>query len=388
MNFSFFSRKINGQPLDKILFDNLKWSFALEVSNIGIWDHDATTNTTSFSKESANILGYKKEELEQDPQSWNNLVHEDDKEKYFADFKDHLFGRKDIYENISRVRHKNGSYRWILDKGKVIEKTADDKVKRVIGVHVDITDMKKKEDTISESLDLITRQNSKLKNFAHIATHNLKEHSGNFENLLEFYKDASTDVEKEMLIKNMETVSNSFKKTIDNLREIVSINSINDNKIESINLRTFVENSIKNLEVRINYKNVKIINDIASKICIEFNLAYLESIIQNLLSNALKYSKPNNYAVVQLRANDQQDKVLLSVEDNGVGIDLNAFGNDIFGLYRTFHKNKDAEGVGLYITKNQLESLGGKISVESEVNKGTKFILEFPKKSIQNKLDA
>lgn len=360
-------------------FENIKRNFALKVLNIGIWDHDITTNKTNFSEESANILGYTKEELNKDSESWNKLIYKEDEKKYDRDFQDHLLGHKDLYENISRIKHKNGSYRWILDKGKVIEKTEYGTPKKIIGIHVDITESRIKEDTISDSLILITKQNNILKNFAYIASHNLKEHSGNFENLLEFYKEATSNIEKEALIKNMEIVSNSFKKTIDNLRQIVNINSTNNNIVEDIELKSFINNSIDQIMVNNNFRDVTIINNVPYKTIINFSVAYFESIIQNLLSNAIKYSKPNNNTLIEINTHDTKDFIVLKVEDNGIGIDLDTFGQDIFGLYRTFHKNKDAEGIGLYITKNQIESLGGKISVESEVNKGTKFILEFPK---------
>ena len=70
---------------------------------------------------------------------------------------------------------------------------------------------------------------------------------------------------------------------------------------------------------------------------------------------------------------------MLNVMDNGLGIDLDKYGKKLFGMYKTFHRNKDARGIGLFITKNQVESMGGKISVVSEVNVGTTFTVKFLK---------
>ena len=75
-----------------------------------------------------------------------------------------------------------------------------------------------------------------------------------------------------------------------------------------------------------------------------------------------------------LSTKQEDNYIVLSVKDTGLGLDLTVFGNKIFSLYQTFHKNKDSKGVGLFITKNQVEALGGKIEVKSEVNVGTEFL--------------
>jgi len=380
INLNLLNHHKDNTYLQEILFNNFKWEFALKVSNIGIWDFDATTNSVNFSEESANILGFDADELNKHAESWNDLVHPDDKEKYFSDFKDHLHGKVSLYENLSRIKHKNGQYRWILDKGKIIERTENGEAKRVIGVHVDITDSKRKEKQLSESLNLITEQNKKLKNFAHIATHNLKEHSGNIESLIELYHQAESDDERAELMSGLKTVSDTLKKTIGNLREIVTVDSIRISDIEPIALKDFVYDSIESLLLGFSNTNARIQNQIDATLILNFNKPYLESIIQNLLTNALKYVHPERYPHIKIYTSETQYSVILTVEDNGIGIDLNAYGDDIFGLYRTFHNNEDAEGVGLYITKSQMESLGGRITVESEVGIGSKFILEFPKR--------
>src|SRR5690606_22236372 len=100
-----------------------------------------------------------------------------------------------------------------------------------------------------------------------------------------------------------------------------------------------------------------------------------ESIIQNLLSNAIKYKHPDRDPVITIDCiYDKQDFKLI-ISDNGSGIDLDKYGKDIFGLYKTFHHNSDAEGIGLYLIKNQIENFGGQITVESTVNEGTTFTI-------------
>jgi signal transduction histidine kinase len=101
--------------------------------------------------------------------------------------------------------------------------------------------------------------------------------------------------------------------------------------------------------------------------------AYIESIFLNLTTNAIKYRDPEKEPTLTIQSYIEDQFIVLSVEDNGKGIDLERYGNKIFGMYKTFHGNKDARGIGLFITKNQIESMGGTIEVESEVGVGTKF---------------
>jgi signal transduction histidine kinase len=105
--------------------------------------------------------------------------------------------------------------------------------------------------------------------------------------------------------------------------------------------------------------------------------AYLESILLNLITNAIKYKHQDRDPVVEIKSYSIGSKEYLKVADNGRGIDMKLFKDKIFGMYKTFHYNKDAVGIGLFLTKNQVESLDGKITVESEVDKGTTFIIEF-----------
>ena len=105
--------------------------------------------------------------------------------------------------------------------------------------------------------------------------------------------------------------------------------------------------------------------------------AYLESILLNLVTNAIKYKHPDRDPVIGIRSYIEDEKKFLQISDNGRGIDMKLFKDKIFGMYKTFHYNKDAVGIGLFITKNQVESLNGKITVESEVDEGTTFTIEF-----------
>ena len=103
--------------------------------------------------------------------------------------------------------------------------------------------------------------------------------------------------------------------------------------------------------------------------------AYLDSILFNLISNSIKYKRPDAAPIINISAQQTTDFVKITVSDNGLGIDLNLHKKKIFGLYKTFHKHQEARGLGLYITKNQVEAMNGKINVSSKINGGTTFTI-------------
>ena len=361
--------------------ESKKWQLAVDISNIGIWDFDAKLNKVYFSESSKRIIGFENDKtFGNNINDWNDRVHPDDREKYFQDYQDHINGLKPLYENEHRVKCKDGTYKWILDKGQIIEWDENDEPLRFVGTHVDITNHIENEKKLSNTLNLVSKQNNRLKNFAHIVTHNLKQHAGNFESLLEFYEDAKSEIEKQELINYLKTLSTSLTKTITNLSEIVSIENNKVTKIEKLFLAEEADKILNMLEVVIIENKAKIVNNINPELYIYYNSTYLESIIQNLLTNAIKYKHPERDPEVSINSSISDDNILVKISDNGIGIDLNKFGDSIFGLYKTFHNNENAEGVGLYLIKNQIETFGGQITVDSVVNLGTTFTVTIPNK--------
>jgi PAS domain S-box-containing protein len=355
--------------------DDLKWQLALEYSGIGMWEYDAVLERVYFSEGSKKIIGVSDPSFGSDPYAWNDRVHTEDRALYFKNFQDHLKGLTEMYENEHRVRCEDGSYKWIRDKGQIVEWDEHNQPKRLIGTHMDITSQKQNQDTINNSLLIATEHNNKLKNFAHIVTHNLKQHTGNFESLLEFYEESNSPAEKEEIMTHLKTLSTSLSKTIKNLHDIVNVQNSKSNETKRIYIAKQIDHILELLDLVITENNATIHNNINKKIFLYFNSSYFESIIQNLLSNAIKYKHPDRDPVISIDCTKDKNEVKLMITDNGIGIDLDKYGKDIFGLYKTFHHNDDAEGVGLYLIKNQIESFGGTIAVDSEVNVGTTFTI-------------
>jgi K+-sensing histidine kinase KdpD len=188
---------------------------------------------------------------------------------------------------------------------------------------------------------------------------------------------ADSGEEKNKLLGFLHKISEGFSATVNHLNEITKTQNLSGVKPERLNLFACVEKTKATLLVQIESGNATILNNVDKDIELTVNPAYMDSILLNLLTNAMKYRHPDRPSVIELTGTRKYGKIVFKVRDNGRGIDLRKHGNDLFGLYKTFHGNKDAEGRGLFMTKYQIESMGGQVEVESEENVGTTFGISF-----------
>ncbi|RIV49745.1 PAS domain S-box protein [Flagellimonas taeanensis] len=255
------------------------------------------------------------------------------------------------------------------------------KISGLIGIGMDITAMKKKEDQLRNLINITSVQNKKLINFAHIVSHNLRSHSANFSMLLKFLSEEQNEAEKAHIMNMLNQASDSLLETLENLNQVVDINTNVTLSKQPLNLNESIDKVRKNLSAFLEKNKVKIINNIPQDMIVWSVPAYLDSIILNLVTNAVKYSSPERSPVITMDAKKRDKTLIFSVSDNGLGIDLERYGDKIFGMYKTFHNRKDAKGIGLYIIKNQIEAMGGSITVNSEVDKGATFNVYFNEES-------
>lgn len=353
-----------------------RYHFAVQASDRGVWDWDLTTNKVYYSSESMKILEITESDLVAAPEEWDERVHPDDREEYYGNINLHFENKIPFYETCHRVLC-NGKYKWILDRGKVIERDDNGKPLRIVGTHTDISEQKEKEIELAKMLEIVNTQNNKLLNFAHIVSHNLRTHSGNIKSLLDLHKETLlSDVDT---LSNIQIVSDELFSTIENLNDLVSIYTERENNLQQLKVNSFIDKVLDVLHESIKLKGIQVLNYIPNSTKVVCIPAYLESIMLNLVTNAIKYSDPNKEPKIVFTTEVNEEFIILNVKDNGLGIDLEKHKDSIFGLYKTFHKNNDARGVGLYLTKNQIENMGGKIEVESTLNFGSTFKIYFKK---------
>ncbi len=352
--------------------------FANMASNVGVWDWDLVTNKVFYSDESLKILEVDENNrtLIDNPENWDDQVHPDDRAAYFGNIQQHFDNKIPYYETYHRILC-NGRYKWILDRGKVISRDAIGNPLRIVGTHTDVSSQKSEEENLRETLNIVNNQKNKLLNFAHIVSHNLRTHTGNLNSLIEMKE--SGLFESEEAFEHIKTVSKDLSGTLENLIELVDVQT-NDHKLKtSLNVNKFLDKTLIILLDDFNRHQIKVVNKVPKTFSVNCIAAYLESILLNLTTNAVKYSNSKAKSVIHFYTEINDEYKILCVKDNGLGIDLEKNKDHIFGMYKTFHKHENATGIGLYITKNQIESIGGKIEVESKVGVGTTFKVYFKK---------
>jgi len=361
----------------KLKLSEQRYLFALEASSEGIWDLDVKTNKVFFSSQSMKMLEFDEKDTIDSINKWDDRVHPADKQRYLEDIRSHSENKTPYYENAQRVLTNSGEYKWILSRGKIIERDSKNRPLRIIGTHTDISTQKEKEQELIKTLAIIGEQNSRLLNFAHIVSHNLRSHSGNIEMLLDIIGDETDEACLRESYGHLRSSSKALSQTIEHLKELVEIQSELVHQRENLNLNSYLGKTLEILGEEIKKNKVVINNTINSAEMISFNPAYLESILLNFTSNAIKYSHPDRVPIINYSLTSFKSQKILEIQDNGLGINLEKHGKKIFGMYKTFHKHQDSRGIGLFITKNQIEAMGGRVDVKSKVGIGTTFKIYF-----------
>jgi len=363
---------------EKLKISEERFQFALDASTVGIWDWDMVTNSVFYSSLSLKILELESADIFDDPERWDKIVHPDDLPKYYSDIHEHFDNKIPFYENYHRVMTSSGNYKWILDRGKVIKRDENGKPLRVIGTHTDVSAQKEKELELLKTMKLYSDQNSRLLNFSHIVSHNLNTQAGNIKSILDLIDaDVSKQTVAEML-EYLRAVSNDLNETISNLTQIVKTQSNINIAVVPLKLCEYIEKTISTIKGYDKQRKVTIINNVPKYLTINFNPAYMESVLLNFTTNAIKYAHPDRDPIITFDfAIEPEGFKSLKISDNGLGIDLKVYGDLIFGMYKTFHKHEEARGIGLYITRNQIEAMKGTVEVESEVGVGTSFKIVF-----------
>ena len=194
-----------------------------------------------------------------------------------------------------------------------------------------------------------------------------------------FLKDEKDAVEQKNLSVMMSNATESLNETVAHLNEVVQVKTGALEKMTRVNLLPTITGVKSNINAMLKEKGAVCTLKISKSHAVQAVPAYLESILLNLFTNALKYSSPDRKPTINISSGLYKNYVVLKFSDNGQGIDLERHGKKLFGMYKTFHEHKDARGIGLFITKNQIESMNGKIEVTSEVGVGTTFTLYFEK---------
>jgi PAS domain S-box-containing protein len=247
-----------------------------------------------------------------------------------------------------------------------------------ISIQRDVSKEKEREKEREQLISELTQNNKDLKQFSYITSHNLRAPLSNLTGLLNLIEDIPIEnLELKEIINGFSKSTNQLNETINDLVKVIIIKDSPSIDKEEVVIKDVFENVFNQLSFLISLKKPIIKMEFEKAENLYINKSYFESILLNLMTNSLKYNDINRKLKISISSKVVGKNTIIQFKDNGIGIDMNRNKDKIFGLYQRFHDYADSKGLGLYLVKSQVESMGGTITVESEVGVGTSFKIIF-----------
>ncbi|MBF2055308.1 MAG: PAS domain-containing protein [Candidatus Sericytochromatia bacterium] len=372
-----------GWPVQEIVDTRERYKHVLDATEVGIWEWNVQTGETNFNERWAEIIGYTLDELQPvSIKTWQRFTHPEDLARSEAQLQAYFKGETNAYEVEYRMRHKAGHWVWVLDRGKALSWTPEGQPLMMYGTHMEITERKETEKRIQKLLEISNNQNERLKNFARIVTHNLRSHAGGINGLLKVLQKRHPELYSHEVIGMLQKAADNLSETIQELTEVASADLSTALAKSKLPLRETVSRVLESLQSEALQNKVNLLNEVPENFTVQAIPAYISSLVLNFATNAIKYHDPRRPGQLQIQAWHEEHWDVLAFIDQGLGIDLARYGERLFQMYQTFHTHEDSRGIGLYLTKTQVEAMGGKITVESRVGEGSCFKVYLPRASV------
>ena len=304
------------------------------------------------------------------PGDWKNI------EEKTIDW--HKAGSLGVLNLEFRVRRADGRYIWVEDHMIKVRNNGDS---HLAGVLINITEHKTNEEKLKQLADKLSQSNKELEQFAYVASHDLQEPlrmvASYIQLLQRRYKGNLTAEADEFINYAVDGVVR-MKTLINDLLVYSRVNT-KESPLEDVDLNKLVEQNRKNLAAAIEETGAEI--NAENLPTVRANQLQMNQLFQNLISNAIKFRKPDTKPVVNITAKHEGDEWLFTVSDNGIGIDKE-FSDKIFVIFQRLHNSSEypGTGIGLAICKRIVEKLGGHLWVESEPGMGSTFTFTIPDK--------
>lgn len=347
----------------------------IEAVNAGIYELHAREEIVFISPTWKRLLGYDEDELTNfSLDAYFDMLHPDDHDTMRERLEQHYRDHKPYFHEV-RLRTKPGDYLWVMDSA--ITKFGDDGEPVVtVGSIIDIHERKMAEEKILRQNELLAKANTELDQFVYSVSHDLRAPLSSILGLTNVYRLTDQVSEKESIVRFIRERANNLDGFI---REILdySRNSRTLLRCQPVNLLQVVSEVLNGLTYMQGFDSVEMRIDIPAELLVSTDRERVKVILNNLVSNAVKYSDATKSSFVSLQASADADQFVLQVRDNGIGI-REEFHKQIFEMFFQAHDHARGSGLGLYIVKETVQKLQGSISLQSEYGVGTSFTLILP----------
>ncbi|MGC1242317.1 MAG: PAS domain-containing sensor histidine kinase [Chryseosolibacter sp.] len=318
----------------------------------------------------ADVFGYTMEELYARP--INDFVYEEDK-AITARVRQELTRSKPLYNFENRYVTKQGEIVWLSWTSLPVD---SDEV--VFAIAKNITHKKKLEAERNELLANLARMNNDLLVFTSATSLDLRSPVNNLLALFDLMDlTRINDKETIELIEVLQYAGEKLKQTLNNYTDQISEKKQENLNTQDVNMQECLDEVLSSISSLIQTSRTIVHTDFSGGRKLKYNRGYMKSIFLNLITNSIKYKRPDCTPVISVYSKIVNGSIQLIVEDNGLGLDMQKLKDDLFGWPKKLHGNGENKGIGLYLVHNHVTSLGGKIQVDSKVNEGTKFTISF-----------
>ncbi|MEJ8755581.1 chemotaxis protein CheB [Pontibacter sp. H259] len=351
------------------------------ATNDVIWDWNLVTNELWWSENLRTLLGYDMSDMGQGMEGWLKLVHPNDRDGVLKGLNKAINDGKDQWSGEYRLAKKDGTYAYVANRTYIMHNEYQMPY-RVLGSFIDLTDLKQTQEQLELTNQNLLRVIEDLDTFIYTASHDLKSPIGNIEGLTLLLEDQINSAgpipgePTQPVFDMIKGAISRFKNVIKDLTDIAKVQREVNGDFEEVSVQEVLDDVLENLRESIEKENAQIITDFSDAPTIKFSRKNMHSVLQNLVSNAIKYRSPQREPVVRIKTEKQEDYTLLSVADNGLGIRKENIPK-LFTLFKRFHSHVEGTGMGLYIIKRLVDNAKGYIDVKSKNGVGTTFNLYF-----------
>jgi PAS domain S-box-containing protein len=357
------------------------WQFALDSFGDGMWKYDFKTGIISYSYQCLRLSGYSPDEVAGTLEEWESAIHPEDIENVRQNMKSHIQGKSDFFNIEYRLLCKDGSYKWILDRGKVVSRNEKEEPLKMIGITIDMSLQKKIENSLLMNLQKEKKFNEMKSQFVSMASHEFRTPLSTMLMATDSLSAYWNIMSKTEINKTLAKIKNNIQFLKNIIEKTLNFTHLESGKIKldliKTDLNCFLIENIeelkKNADIRqeINYSATEI------SLNIPFDREMMKVVILNLLSNSIKYSGPETTIDVKLYKNNGW--VIIEVADKGIGIPEKEKGNIFKPFIRCSNINNiHGTGLGLALALKIVRLHGGDITFKSKIKEGTSFFISLP----------